>query len=547
MAGVLFPFELFPKVTDSANPYKAEIQEFRPPSQLVADSGQPPTDGGPISTSVALLGLRFLLVLVPLSLAFGLRSMSQEVRREPSTPFQKEDRSGPGGTTLVLCFFVAAIDASLVLGRRICPDWWLEIAQALPVVIALGGVILAGSRLRTSDRSGWVLGAAAIAAAGWLWWLGEYFAGAGGRGLPELGVPGLAAALCAGYLFYRYLRDGGDPFPVLLVGAFGYLALGAATNGARFGFVCGVVLVWNLRHLQGSVRDAPPITARNRSFGAVVPILVGAILTAWLAGCACGLSWLPGAVSAQSFQEHRRLFPHDAIQFAGREGMPDRALVCGLEQSNVYVYHNGPARKTYMDARLEVPSLATFQNYLTIEKLLSEGDPHWADAVARLDNPLVILAHMRTNGPRVAHRLFRRPSVGLPPIRRPVARGALSPARFRRSTLPLPQRAVRPEPPLGGRGGGGRARTLWHCLARSRTNLVRPGSRTPIRPGPLGARPQPSAERESRVGGSNRILGIGAQFGQPAAASGQVVEHHDRSPLGATQLRTAGSTRTPAE
>jgi hypothetical protein len=60
-------------------------------------------------------------------------------------------------------------------------------------------------------------------------------------------------------------------------------------------------------------------------------------------------------------RERPLTFAHEAVRFAGRANMPDRALVFGVEQTGVYVYHNGPDRKLFMDSRLEVPTLATFQ------------------------------------------------------------------------------------------------------------------------------------------------------------------------------------------
>jgi hypothetical protein len=92
-------------------------------------------------------------------------------------------------------------------------------------------------------------------------------------------------------------------------------------------------------------------------------------------------------------RERPLTFAHEAVRFAGRADMPDRALVFGLEQTGVYVYHNGPDRKLFMDSRLEVPTLATFQTYVRIERMLSDNDSRWDMAVRRLGDPLILLGH----------------------------------------------------------------------------------------------------------------------------------------------------------
>ena len=71
----------------------------------------------------------------------------------------------------------------------------------------------------------------------------------------------------------------------------------------------------------------------------------------------------------------------------------ERALVFDLGQTGVYVYHNGPHRKVFMDARLEVPSRSTFQTYVRIEEWLNHNDPRWDTAIARLGDPLVLIGH----------------------------------------------------------------------------------------------------------------------------------------------------------
>ena len=79
--------------------------------------------------------------------------------------------------------------------------------------------------------------------------------------------------------------------------------------------------------------------------------------------------------------------PHEAALFAGRPGMPERRLALDLRQAGVYLFHNGPERKLYIDGRLEVPSRQTFQTFVRLSSLLREGRPGWAEAVERTGRP----------------------------------------------------------------------------------------------------------------------------------------------------------------
>ena len=91
-------------------------------------------------------------------------------------------------------------------------------------------------------------------------------------------------------------------------------------------------------------------------------------------------------------------YAHDAAKFAARPGMPERALALDLRQAAVYLFHNGPERKLFIDGRLEVPSRATFESYVRLRSLLNEGQTGWTDAVRRMGDPLILLDHVEDAG-----------------------------------------------------------------------------------------------------------------------------------------------------
>ena len=91
-------------------------------------------------------------------------------------------------------------------------------------------------------------------------------------------------------------------------------------------------------------------------------------------------------------------FAHDAARFAGQAGLPDRALAYDLSEAGVYLFHNGPQRKLFMDGRLEVPDHETFATYIRLDNMLNEGRRGWAEPVRQMGDPLILLGHRRDFG-----------------------------------------------------------------------------------------------------------------------------------------------------
>jgi tetratricopeptide (TPR) repeat protein len=125
------------------------------------------------------------------------------------------------------------------------------------------------------------------------------------------------------------------------------------------------------------------------------------------------LLWL-GAVLSDRYQrwtgEPRRLslheepleFAHNAVIFAGKPWLPGRAILYDLGQTGLYDFYHAPERKSFMDGRLEMPALETFQTYVNIEKWLEERDPRWHKALKDLGDPVVVLTHLQHFGGEAA-------------------------------------------------------------------------------------------------------------------------------------------------
>jgi tetratricopeptide (TPR) repeat protein len=73
-----------------------------------------------------------------------------------------------------------------------------------------------------------------------------------------------------------------------------------------------------------------------------------------------------------------------------------------LGQTGLYDFYHGPAKKPFMDGRLEMPTLETFRTYVTIEEWLEHRDPRWRQALRELGDPVVILTHLQHFGGEAA-------------------------------------------------------------------------------------------------------------------------------------------------
>jgi len=73
--------------------------------------------------------------------------------------------------------------------------------------------------------------------------------------------------------------------------------------------------------------------------------------------------------------------------------MPDRTFVAQMGQAAVFIYHNAPQRKVFIDARMEVVPQETLFIYREINKRMARADPTWQKPLedAQGNLPSVIL------------------------------------------------------------------------------------------------------------------------------------------------------------
>jgi tetratricopeptide (TPR) repeat protein len=392
--GAIFPFELFPKITAWGGSYKSYVDEFMDLRTFVQTVGLESA-----ATDFFFLTECFLLWMLPLSFIFP--AVWQASRPPAARGAAGSRRSLPW---LVAFGLAAALIAACTLGfaEPGYTRWIAQVGRFAPwglIAIGFGGAILL-LVARAPGAPALLAASGGAAEATWILWLRGHLRG------PEpslyIGAIGIVLGLTATvYILRLPLR--GRLFRVSLSFAFGYLALVAVRNVNLFALVAGFVMAWNLGEwafeltsLRAESLPAPrwmalPGLVARGGLALLVGLWITAISSGWFFRAA-------GEVRRFGLGESPLAYAHEAARFAGRPGMPERALALDLRQAGVYLFHNGPERKLFIDGRLEVPSRATFESFVRLGALLNGGRTGWSETVRRMRNPLILLDHVEDAG-----------------------------------------------------------------------------------------------------------------------------------------------------
>lgn len=387
LQGVWFPFDLFPKINDPHNLYKKYIDELHSPADLVQGDTL-----RVLGKNWFFLAFYFLLSLLPLSFLYP-------------AAWRAAGAATGRGWFLALTAILALLLWNTLSLAGFGPFWLTALGDNAAPLCLLFGVSAAWSVRKYSPAAAFVVGVAGAFQAASLFWFDRKILGTG-RGILASGASAHTAeilfALSGIVAAALILRWGGDLFRLLLTSAFGFLALQALQNWTRFALVAGTVLTWNFGEWVYAVQAA----TRQRSLpdrrlhpaalaaASVFNLLLAVVLLGWIVLLARDRFYIyTGLPRHFAFREEPLAFAHDAARFAGSPGLPDRALVYGLDQTGVYDFHNAPRYKPFMDGRLEMPAQSTFETYVAIEDWLEAQDPRWEKAVVRLGDPLVLLGH----------------------------------------------------------------------------------------------------------------------------------------------------------
>lgn len=177
-------------------------------------------------------------------------------------------------------------------------------------------------------------------------------------------------------------------FRLLLLAAFGHLAWEATRNTNLFALVATSVACANFAEARLARTAAAPSRGGQK-------FVLAAVLTALCVAVVTG-TWNRLAGDGNKpfgLGEARDWYIHEAAKFAGRDGMPELAIVNNFGQAAVYIYHNSPERHVFMDGRLEVCSKETFKMLFEILRWMSLGKRDWEGIfrAAKVPLPVVIL------------------------------------------------------------------------------------------------------------------------------------------------------------
>jgi len=169
---------------------------------------------------------------------------------------------------------------------------------------------------------------------------------------------------------------------VIVFAAASYLGWQASRNSALFAMVAAMVACWNFDG-RGEPAVAPSVAksrkrgsspvARPRDWNGLALVGVASLVLFVLSG---GLYAWAGEGRTVGFGERPNWFAHDACRFIGRSG-PERIVAFNLGQAAVCMVHASPTHKLFMDPRLEVNSVETFERYLAGLRRLWRGQPDW--------------------------------------------------------------------------------------------------------------------------------------------------------------------------
>ena len=201
------------------------------------------------------------------------------------------------------------------------------------------------------------------------------------------------------FVWLLVLKGRWSPFRILLFAGFSHLAWQASRNTNIFALVSAFVACENFADAANLVSTpGKPISYSSQ-------VKPAKWLTALLAGlCLAVITGVWNEIGEKNkpfrLGEAKNWFIHDAAKFAGQPGFPETAIVANIGQAEVYVYHNGPQRRVFMDARLEVCTQRTFELFNGIMTDMSMGNPRWQNLFQGRELPVVIL-DSRTSRPAI--------------------------------------------------------------------------------------------------------------------------------------------------
>ncbi len=192
---------------------------------------------------------------------------------------------------------------------------------------------------------------------------------------------------------------GVSPLRLLLFGAFTYLSWQATRNSHQFAAVAGTITAWNFGEWAAAIRKRRWPSQKTPAGYATAHRVIAFVVLAAVFGLVASGQFYAAAGEGRTIGlgEEPLWYPHGAAKFAGRAEMPPHILTYHNGYAPLYEYYNGPERKVYADARLEVIGADMYYEYSVLCRQITSGEKGWEDALDAIQRPAVLVGAAPTD------------------------------------------------------------------------------------------------------------------------------------------------------
>ncbi|SIN92394.1 Tetratricopeptide (TPR) repeat [Singulisphaera sp. GP187] len=192
-------------------------------------------------------------------------------------------------------------------------------------------------------------------------------------------------------------------FRFLLFAAFCRLSWQATRNSHQFAAVVGTITAWNLAEWAAAIRRRRPRIEGESLAPFILPRLatLGCIAFVFAIVATGRLYAWTGEDRRIGLGEEPLWFPHEAVKFAGKPGMPNRFLSFHDGYAALYDYYHGAERtpglerKVFVDARLEVVGPELYERYLNLQSEIAglKESSNWPAQLDEIGRPVILVGH----------------------------------------------------------------------------------------------------------------------------------------------------------
>jgi len=200
-------------------------------------------------------------------------------------------------------------------------------------------------------------------------------------------------------------------FRLLLFVSFSALSFAATRNSHQFAAVVGTVTAWNFGEWAGAIRARRlRLDPGAQVEGAWPRLIAFGLIAATFAAVASGRFYVwSNEGRSIGLGEQPLWFPHRAVEFSGRDGMPDRLAGFHNGHPSLFEYRFGPGKKVYQDARLEVMGPELYSDYLKLTGQITDDEGDWAAQLDAMGRPSLLIDNVHEPNEKISATLMLSP------------------------------------------------------------------------------------------------------------------------------------------